>query len=614
MKKKLVLLIIVFIFSMIIFVNKSFAAGKDLRFIIENYDIDMVVNEYNTFEVTETIDCNFIDNNIHGIIKKWPNRAYDTRLDGSTIKGKSIISNIQSNNAFKINNSANSLIMEIGDSNITVFGKKRYVIKYKYDVGNDQLKNFDELYYNLVNNNFKCDIKNVTFKIKMPKEFDVSKINFFVSDSVENTHTNVTYIVNNNIIKGSYSAKLLPGQKLAIKMILSDGYFMKSDEKINIFSILGFIISIICVILTFCLWYKKGNKNLVFEKLEYYPPNGLNCLELKKIYSGYSTRLDVVTLVFVLANKGYLKIEEIEEVDARFKSLKTSDYKLIKVKDYDGENQYEKIFFDDLFAESDIVRNGDLIRKFYITLDKVKNELNKVENNDVILEKKFKIRSKYVLCMIVLVFICIVLPVIMLLPVIKMQHILSLFMPLIFIICALKFIHNKKVSISVVIQILLALAIMIIKEQYIDEISFFIFVFEMICFTIISILYSTINKRTEYGNEMLFRIRCFRKFLKTAEKNKIEELIQKDSNYFYKILPYAFILRISGRWMKKFENIKLDKPAWYISNNTFENKRFFEFLKVTNWLLSNSMNSMNYVDSSDSYDGGSSDSGDGGAW
>ena len=41
--------------------------------------------------------------------------------------------------------------------------------------------------------------------------------------------------------------------------------------------------------------------------------------------------------------------------------------------------------------------------------------------------------------------------------------------------------------------------------------------------------------------------------MKTVEKDKINELVEENPNYFYDILPYAYVLGVSDKWSKKFE-------------------------------------------------------------
>ena len=60
MKQKYLIYIIIFILGLIFLVpNKVFAITSSGEYTIESYDIDMVVNEDNTFDITERITAYF---------------------------------------------------------------------------------------------------------------------------------------------------------------------------------------------------------------------------------------------------------------------------------------------------------------------------------------------------------------------------------------------------------------------------------------------------------------------------------------------------------------------------------------------------------------------------
>lgn len=80
---------------------------------------------------------------------------------------------------------------------------------------------------------------------------------------------------------------------------------------------------------------------------------------------------------------------------------------------------------------------------------------------------------------------------------------------------------------------------------------------ELICLLIMYLCLINIKKRTEYGNELLNKIKGFKKFLIAVEKDKLEALVDENPNYFYDILPYAYVLGITNKYIRKFEGIAL---------------------------------------------------------
>lgn len=144
---------------------------------IYNYDINIVVNENNTLQITENLGVYF-NTPRHGIIRKIPIKNKVTRLDGSTSYNYSKISNINVIEKHTISTENGNKIIKIGDEEQTLRGPKNYSISYLYDLGKDKIKNYDELYFNIIGNEWDTTISNIDFTITMPKDFDESKLAF----------------------------------------------------------------------------------------------------------------------------------------------------------------------------------------------------------------------------------------------------------------------------------------------------------------------------------------------------------------------------------------------------------------------------------------------------
>ncbi len=80
---------------------------------------------------------------------------------------------------------------------------------------------------------------------------------------------------------------------------------------------------------------------------------------------------------------------------------------------------------------------------------------------------------------------------------------------------------------------------------------------------------------------MLGKIKGFKRFLETAEKEQLESLVSQNPTYFYKILPYTYALGVSSKWIKQFEGIALEAPDWYSGTSDFDLHSFSSFLTST---------------------------------
>ena len=47
---------------------------------------------------------------------------------------------------------------------------------------------------------------------------------------------------------------------------------------------------------------------------------------------------------------------------------------------------------------------------------------------------------------------------------------------------------------------------------------------------------------------------------------RLELLVEEDPDYFYDVLPYAYVFGLTDTWAKKFETIALEPPQWWEGN------------------------------------------------
>ena len=605
------------------------------EYVIDKYDINIIVNENNTFEITENITAYF---NVpkHGIFRTIPLKNTITRLDGSKSDNRAQISNLNINNEYSTSRQNGNYKIQIGSKNETLTGKQNYTIKYTYNIGKDPVKDYDELYYNLIGTDWDTVIGNVSFTITMPKNFDSSKLGFSSGSKGSTENSNVNFIVNGNTITGNYNGILAPGKALTVRCELPEGYFVGAGFTTSPMIYLMFIIPILGLIISFLLWCKFGRDNQVVETVEFYPPQGFNSLEIGFLYKGKADNRDVTSLLIYLANKGYIKISETEE-----KSLfsKIQGFKITKLKEYDGNNVNEKIFLDGLFkkkpklkellSENEMstesyvneVTSIDLYDNFYITMKRILANINNKENKNKIFEKSTSGKSIIIiLLMIISVVTTIAIP--------TMEYagfgelVLTLFL------CAF-YIPFFAVGIFAKLPLLFRVfwlgftmfhsffffrSLPIAEAITTDPIYLLGFIVGLVCLIGMIVCFKLMPKRTPYGNEILGKLRGFKNFLETVEKEKLEAMVMQNPSYFYDILPYTYVLGVSDKWIKKFETISIQEPTWYDSPTAFNIVSFGTFMNSTMVSAQSAMSSSPSSSSSggSSSGGGSSGGGSGG--
>ena len=606
MKHKISLLSILFIFFIIMFSNKIFGINSDAGYIIENYKMDIIVNEDNTFDVTETIDVRFTEDGKRGIIRNIPRVNYLKRENGEYSKNIAYLTNLEVNDDFKYTKDRKYYNIKIGKNDVVAPKEKTYIIKYKYDIGKDPLKNIDEFYFYIIGEGWNTTINNVEFKIKMPKMFDENKVKFFnvYKNNFRNLHLN--YIIREKTIIASYNKKLQPNEGLSIRMILPKGYFYRKWIPFTNAMLIKMFISLILVIVAIIIWMSDEKKKWIVCKREYYPPNNMNSLVLTLLY--YGIKDDAVMLLVSLLNKGYLRFEEI-----RYDSSNWKNFKIIKIKDYDGNDKYEKIIFEELFKNKDVIEKeeykyiiNDITQKVYDGIDIESFNKKRIDKKSVRIKNLI-----FIMSMIVMTFMfwsslsdIVIKAIIMLVfrwvekrmyPFIKTKTYWIFIMSL--IIVPLDFLFN---------------GIIRLEDSYLIE-----FIFESVCFFILTVLFIKKNKVIKENIMILERIDSFYKFLRNPRRDKLNELIKNDPNYLYKMIPYIVSLNLLERYNNKYIKDLLNalgSPAWYEGNEEFKLNLFVGELFKMHYGAYNYSDDSSYGGFFGGSSGGGSGGGGGSSW
>ena len=661
--------------------KNSLYASRD--YVIDKYDINIIVNENNTFDITETITAYF-NVSKHGIFRTIPLKNTIVRLDGTTSTNRTQVSNISVDNEFKKIRENGKYKLQIGSKDHTLIGEQKYVIKYTYNLGKDPMNNYDELYYNIIGNEWDTVIGNITFSITMPKEFDSSKLGFSSGTKGSIDNSKVIYNVNGNKITGSYNGILDVGEALTVRCELPEGYFVDAKLDINKIDYLMFFVPIIFLVISILLWYIFGRDDQIIETIEFYPPEGLNSLDVGFLYKGKAENKDVTSLLIYLANKGYLeisnkkielnadkinlnqesrnnankkimilqnKINELKESNPSSQKIKYYEnmldiYKNIdtpinyeqyglkssinninkknkflirKLKDYDGTNLHEQWFMEGLFEYNrKEVTDSMLYNNFYITNNRILHTINNEQNKNKVFEKSSLNKKIFIILMIIASYCLITIP-----PIFTYgeQEILifALAFPAIGFTALLGMLFGDTPISVKIFGMFWGLGfggipwLITVLPALMQDMSYLIcYIIGLLCIGVMILVIKYLPKRTKYGNEMLGKLKGFKNFLETVEKEKLESLVMENPNYFYDILPYTYVLGVSDKWIKKFESISLQAPSWYDSSNSFDISSFNRFINSTMTSAQGAMTSSPSSSSGGSSSGGSSGGGSSG--
>ena len=540
--------------------SKSYATQDLGGFIIKNFNSDIKVNDDSSLNITEEIDTLFSSPR-HGIYRYLPligeiettsgpsvDKKLNILINSITVDGNPIeyTTEVNHDSNFNLSNKLfglyyDSLVIRIGDPNITVEGEVKYVINYS--VFNALYSNGSKtsLLWSVTGNGWNVPIDNV--HVNVTSFSGINNINCFYG-RLDSTNKCDSNLKNKNATATVSSLGAREGLTInsdlnasSLDSTVTSTTFSDYADLIgsHFISFLFIISPLFIFIFIFLIWLTHRAPKGSGVIIPYYDaPDGLHPAQVGYIYDESIDDVDYGATIIDLSIKGYMKIEYLKD---------SGDYLFHKLERNNELLAYEKILYDGLFKEGNDILLSSLKNIFYMTLSSVKTELN-----IWIVDNKY-FRSS----------------------VDKNSTIIST-------ICLFFFILILAIAVSTYMNLGMSFII-----------GFIIFVVITIVPDIALIYF--LNHKTIKGVLEKEKIIGLKQYINLAEKERLNMLNppQLTSELFEKLLPYAMVLGLSEQWAKQFQNIYVAPPNWYQGN--FDN--FSTILLISS--LSNATTDFNSV-------------------
>lgn len=590
-KKGILILLPFFVIALIIGIVSAFfpsdKVSHENEYKVTDYTINATVREDNSLLIDEVIDVHF-NYSSHGIYRYIP--LYQTVMfeqDGKTYKKNykvEVIFNKNISDKCDFYLSGSNYIMQIGDPYSYAAENSTFHINYLIKLGDDKIKDFDQLYYNFIGTGWDTTISNVNINIQFEKPIEDRPITFYVgTDGEDEIYTKT---IENSSVSFAYSNRIKPFQGITARASLSERYF-KTEKKSLVPNIALLSCAVGLFVLALVIYIINKNKNRIVPIVEFTAPENITPSDAGYIIDAKVNNGDVSALVVYWASKGFVKIDE-----------STGTTVLTKLKDADDTfKEYEKNIFNSMFVgdEGFIISqvNSATAKAISGARKSVKEENSKFFNKTVLSIKSFFAAAFMILIGVGLKVVSNITD----------TYISSIVCTSIAIICAavvlgLMTIKDQKLTLSkkkyfwyqvplflILIGIYIPCVIFLF-DTYTDPLltSIFVPVFGLLSVLLIM----NLNTRKEGKNKEVGRVFGLRTFILVTEQDRLKMLAEENPELFFDVLPYAYVLGISNVWIEKFKTIDVQSPDWYVSNNNIVD------VYITAQILS-SMNSMNSV-------------------
>lgn len=533
---------------------------------ITNYHIDVTVNENNIYNVSEYYNVMFVEKG--SFVRKISLRPEIHLSNGKFITYITKVMNFNSSEKSTIKENSKTYEVTIPESYVNA--SETIFLSYDYNMGDDLDNENDIVFINILDGTFVPLKDGTSFVVTLPSTVEKEDISFYVNGSKVTNEETITYSVTDNYIEGSINYDIEIGDTVAIQAILPNHYFKEAVSNENSTNYLLLIIPIITFIVSLRLTNKyKKQKPKIIEDI-FAISNSFDSVEMAYLYKGKINSVDLISLIFKLANDGYILFKNYGSKD-------NVTFKIKKIKEYDKDNAAQKIVFDGLFQNKEEIDIRDIEGVFYPYYVDARRTLENSKNKDKLFYRHAKKLKVVILLLSYMSFVLLhINPLYNLLDSYVFATILAVILSM---ICVISFQFKNKI-LRVLLPIISAIIFAVNFYVLLDfRMNLIIYSTGFILSAITLYIESIIPIRTPYGSQIHYEIDSFRLGLASMSDETFELMIEANSNYFFDMIPYMIIFDLTGWWFNRFASKIITPPTWYESSEVYTQEKILEFIK-----------------------------------
>ena len=555
--------------AILIFAYTAAPAFAYSDYTTDRYDVAVNVTKAHVFQMTEKIKVDFQGEH-HGIYRYIPQNASNYSIKNISVSYKNDDGESRDDCSVETNagNGDNYTMIQIGSADEYLLGVHTFTVKYDLVCNEDSSTAKDFFSLDLLPTSWETAIGASNITVTMPTAVDWSGFKLYAGSygsKALNENVKFTYSGKTATIKAK---SLDQGVGITMEASLPQGYWVGAvshqGAKVPLVGIM-----IIIPLIMLIMWLIFGRDPKFAKTVEFYPPDGMSPAELGYVVDGALDHKDMASLIMYYASKGYIRIEQSEH----------GDYTAVKLKEPDGtEKKYLKTFFKGIFSDGTEVPLDKMPETFGDDYSVAVDQLKGAYSGE---KKLFSTAS--LTCKIIGLLLMAVLAIVSTglagyieyqteVAVITIPLILCMLVGIGLITSAFARAYSSKKSktgamyiagvIITGLNILLTGGVMFVMT---DKLSYTLAIIASLAVT--GFMAIIMGARTKYSMELRQKILGFRDFVKNAEVEKLEALAGQDPDYFFNIMPYAYVMGLSDKWAKQFANIKVPAPSWYYGNN-----------------------------------------------
>lgn len=592
---------------------------------IDKLTIDIKADAKYCFHIQQKIIANL--NNKHGI---YVNLAYQpgiNKIENIEVEGPGTYDLSTDEN---VGASKGVLTVKVGDEDKTYKGKKTWTLRYDLQGFKKTANAKNQLTLALAPAYWELPIKTLKTKVQLPKSVDWTTMKIISGNpdtssrpvALQKSMLTLPYFH----LSTTKKQLTLVGENLPAKYGASiqgplPTHYWDRPPLLSNYAQLLLSVNVVLLCLALFCWLIWGRDKKPVETIEFYPPDQMDPAQMGYFIDGYVDNKDIVAMFFYFADQGMLRIEEVQKKLSREKQ-----FRLIK-QNKEPTVTHQKLLLNGMFSQGNVFASNQTNEKFTFCLGVVKAKIAQSLPN---IYTKTSLKVKQILLW---AGIIIEMGVLGFLSSEVGAEINGLFLILLgalaYMVCQTsRYLHRKhsiegmssfKNKAKFIFALLTYLGLFWWLAQQAFANPFLVFLSGAL-FIIFLIIVQLIKKRNENYLMLDGKILGFKRFIETAELNQLNILVEENPDYFYHVLPYAYIFGLTDKWAKHFEQLSASQPTWYSGDRLAYRDWSLLFYSMTastienqskDWMLDNDHSSNN----SNNYSSGSGfGSSGGGAW
>lgn len=546
--------VIAFVCLMFMFQAKPVDAASTEGYELNKYDLTAVVHKDHSYSINEKLTVDIPEDF----------KSFSVEIPAGNYR----ISDINvTNAAFTTSSDDNTVTVTIKSKSLLKKGRHTFELTYRIEEYAEKNASNDIFYFNALAPSWKIPINSVRIALVLPKDFQWDDLQYYAGQfGTQDSSNKLSVATNANtvVVRGT---KLPANYGITFKAQLKNGYWQGALDN-NWAAAFAMIVMLFAVVIVFLAWLIGGRDPRIKHKKVVYPIDGMTPVEVGYLFTGKIRAKDMVSILIYLAINGSLRISEYAP----------KKYRLYKLEEPKEEERYIRGVYHTLF---DDVYEGRALEMSEIGPKLLKAKSNvqaSVESGYSSKDMRAATKFSRVLRWISSLVLSFCMGIVPLLTQIYQYQEMTYTVPVVvaivtmvtvFLVCKsydlkydmsdMRFRVNFGFSIAFYLAILGYVAVplgMTTGSTLVPGV--------IIISGIIALMTICVMKARAVGNaKIVSQLLSLRHFINNASNAEVAVICAHDQDYYYKVLPYAFIFSMMEKWSKKFRWMQIPEPDWF---------------------------------------------------